>query len=199
MAVLAEAQRLGYVGGRDLEAHVRQAEAFAAVVGEGASPVLDLGSGGGLPGLVLAAEWPAAHLTLLDGSSERCAFLTEAVAGLDLSDRVTVAVGRAEALGHDDGLRGRFEVVVSRSFGAPAVVAECAAPFLAEGGRLVVSEPPNADGSRWAHADELAEVGLVVERLVAQGGFGFQFLRLVALSPSRYPRRTGVPTKRPLF
>jgi 16S rRNA (guanine527-N7)-methyltransferase len=198
-SVLAAAQRRGFIGDGDLAPHVRQAEAFAAVIGREAGRVLDLGSGGGLPGLVLAERLTATPLMLVDGSSERGAFLEEAVARLEFGDRVGVAVGRAEELGHREDLRGAFAAVVARAFGPPAVVAECGAPFLCASGRLVVSEPPGADGGRWAHPDELAELGLSVAGLVTESGHRFQVLRSRAPCPSRFPRRTGVPTKRPLF
>jgi 16S rRNA (guanine527-N7)-methyltransferase len=201
LEVLTAAQRRGFIGGQELEAHVRQAEALAEVVGEDAElgPVLDLGSGGGLPGLVLAVRWPSVSLTLLDGSSERGAFLQESVDRMHLADRVDVAIGRAEALGHEPARRGRYAVVVARLFGPPPVVAECGAPFVAVGGRLIVSEPPGSDGARWAHPDELATLGLVAEDLRVRGDHRFQVLRAAGPCPDRYPRRTGVPTKRPLF
>ena len=199
LVVLGDAQRRGLIGGHDLGPHVRQAEAFVAVIGDDAAPVLDLGSGGGLPGLVVADRLPGTGLTLLDGSSERGAFLAEAVARLGVEDRVDVAVGRAEELGRRTERRGRYAVVVARLFGPPAVVAECAAPFLAVGGRLIVSEPPDADGSRWRHPAELAQLGLEDEGLTTQGDHRFQVLRAVGPCPDRFPRRTGIPTKRPLF
>jgi 16S rRNA (guanine527-N7)-methyltransferase len=199
LAVLASGQERGFIGGGELGPHIRQAEAFALVVGDDVTSLLDLGSGGGLPGLVLAERLPEARLTLLDGSSERGAFLEGAVGRLGIEDHVAVAVGRAEELGHRPALRGRFEVVVARAFGAPAVVAECGAPFLAAGGRLIVSEPPGADGSRWSHPDALAQLGLAAEELRIEGGHRFQVLRATTPCGPRFPRRVGVPAKRPLF
>jgi 16S rRNA (guanine527-N7)-methyltransferase len=212
LGVLAAARERGFIGGPDLVAHVRQADALVAAVqeqchgwslgGDGAAlptPVLDLGSGGGLPGLVLADRWPTVGVTLLDGSTERSTFLVDAVDRLGWTDRVRVAGGRAEELGRDPALRHRYELVVARSFGPPAVVAECGAPFLVEGGRLVVSEPPDADGSRWDAPASLAALGLSVEALVARDGHRFQILRADTRCSDRYPRRTGIPTKRPLF
>jgi 16S rRNA (guanine527-N7)-methyltransferase len=205
--VLAEAQRLGFVGGAtSLPDHVVQAEVLAEVVealpsGPGASPasVLDLGSGAGLPGLVLAQRWTAARVTLLDGGERRATFLSAAVARLGLGPRVSVASGRAEVLGRDAQLREAFELVVVRAFGPPAVVAECGRPFLAADGLLVVSEPPASDGSRWDHPEDLALLGLVPEEFVVRRDHRFQVLRASGPCPDRYPRRTGVPTKRPLF
>jgi 16S rRNA (guanine527-N7)-methyltransferase len=196
--VLAASQQRGFIGGPELDAHVRQAEALADAVGPAPATLLDLGSGGGLPGLVLAARWPGTAVTLLDGGTERAAFLSSAVEQLGWTDRVSVAAGRAEVLGRT-GLRGGFELVVARAFGPPAVVAECGAPFLGEDGLLVVSEPPGADGSRWDHPTALAELGITAEPLRTTGGHAFQPLRATGPCPDRYPRRTGVPSKRPLF
>ena len=94
-------------------------------------------------------------------------------------------------------MRAAFDLVVARSFGPPAVVAECAAPFLRVGGRLAVSEPPTGE-DRWPPAP-LAELGLEATERRDVGGAHVQLLRQTAPCPDRYPRRTGVPTKRPLF
>jgi 16S rRNA (guanine527-N7)-methyltransferase len=91
--------------------------------------------------------------------------------------------------------------VVVRSFGPPAVTAECGAPFLRVGGLLVVSEPPAEEGKaleeRWP-ADGLAPLGLEpAERWTEP--FTYHASRQVTPCPDRYPRRVGIPTKRPLF
>jgi 16S rRNA (guanine527-N7)-methyltransferase len=163
--------------------------------------VLDLGSGGGVPGLVLALAWREAAVVLLDAASRRVAFLADAVTELGLDDRVTVVHARAEAAGRDPGLRGAFDVVVARGFGPPPVTAECGAPFLVEHGRLLVSDPPiEGDGGaddRWP-AEGLALVGLAVERTWSEP-FHYRSLVLAEPCPDRYPRRDGIPAKRPLF
>jgi 16S rRNA (guanine527-N7)-methyltransferase len=200
--------------------HLRHAEGFAAICRrlwpDGPTPpvLLDLGSGGGLPGLVVATRWPEATLVLLDAQGRRTAFLSDAVRRLDLEPRVSVRQERAEATGRDPGFRGHFDGVLARSFGRPAVVAECAAPLLKLGGWLVVSEPPGdpSDGRpglasapaadapgepRWP-AEPLGQLGLNPDRLVHLG-FDYQTLRQAVPCPDRYPRRDGVPAKRPLF
>ena len=88
-------------------------------------------------------------------------------------------------------------IVVARSFGAPAVLAECVAPLLAVGGLLVVSEPPGGDGSRWP-AGGLAEVGLAALDAVPGPPALFRAAQTVPC-PDRYPRRVGIPAKRPLW
>jgi 16S rRNA (guanine527-N7)-methyltransferase len=196
-SVVAEAQRRGFVGDAPVEDALEHARGFAAGVAEPPQRFLDLGSGGGLPGLVLLSLWPSATVVLLDANQKRCAFLREAVTALGLDDRVDVVEGRAEALGRQSGLRGGVDVVTSRGFGRPAVTAECAAPFLRVGGLLVVSEPPSDAAQRWP-AEGLALCGLAAERTWAPR-FHYRSLRQVVACPDRYPRRVGVPAKRPLF
>ena len=115
---------------------------------------------------------------------------------------------RAESAGREAALRGRQSLVVSRSFGPPATTAECGAPFLALEGLLVVAEPPLAlgekpEGQRVGHADRwpidrIGVLGLEATAFV-QAPFGYQILRQVEPCPDRFPRRDGVPAKRPLF
>ncbi len=201
LAVLATAQVRGYVGPGDLAPHIVHAQGFSRVLADAAGvplvPVLavDLGSGGGLPGLVLALWWPQSRWMLVDASKQRTEFLQEAVDELDLGDRVEVHRGRAEELARTTGMRGVADLVVARAFGAPAVVAECAAGFLMPGGHLVVSEPPGSDGGRWQHDDELALLGQACGKSVG----GYQVIDQLTPCPDRYPRRVGIPAKRPLF
>ena len=145
--------------------------------------------------LALALE--TVHWVLLDGSLTRARFLTEAVQELGLAGRVSVEAARAEEAGRQPELRRAFDAVVARSFGRPAVTAECAAPFLALGGLLVVAEPADGPDERWPD-EGLTLLGL--ERVVrVSEPSAFQVLRQVAPCPERYPRRTGIPAKRPLF
>jgi 16S rRNA (guanine527-N7)-methyltransferase len=205
--VLADARRAGFLGPGPLEIQLRHAEGFAGIARAlevGPRPrVVDLGSGGGLPGLVVAQHWPEASLVLLDASARRTDFLRRAVEHLGLQGRIEVVSGRAEELGRDGQWRGGFDGVLARSFGRPAVVAECAAPFLKVGGWLVVSEPPAHDegtqsgGERWP-LEGLRQFGLVLSD-PAGGEFAYQVLRQAEPCPERFPRRNGVPAKKPLF
>ena len=162
--------------------------------------LVDLGTGGGIPGLVLLSCWPDCRIVLLDANERRTQFLIEETAGWDGRRSHEVVRGRAEEIARDQRFRQQFDVVTSRSFGPPAVTAECAAPLLAIGGVLVVSEPPDGDvGDRWPN-DGPAKVGLTVSAQVRfEGRFGYQMLVKEGPTEDRYPRRVGVPTKRPLF
>lgn len=194
LGVLEESKKLGFLGPGPVSAHIEHAARFLEAVDAPPHRVLDLGSGGGVPGLVLALQWQC-EWTLLDVMAKRCRFLTFAVATLGLSDRVAVLEGRAEELARNESHRGNYDLVVARSFGPPAVTAECSAGFLSLGGVLVVSEPPGESAARW-EVDGLRELGLEV---VDQPNAQVVKLRAAELCPDRYPRRVGIPAKRPLF
>ncbi|HKY14108.1 MAG TPA: RsmG family class I SAM-dependent methyltransferase [Microthrixaceae bacterium] len=194
--VLDIARSRGFLGPGDVAFHVEHARSFVDLV-RGSKRILDLGSGGGLPGLVMATELAESELVFLDANQRRTEFLAEAVEQLGLDDRASVVTARAEEAARRPELRGTFDAVVARSFGPPAVVAECGAPFLQLGGRLVVSEPP--DGvDRWP-VDHTAQLGLEPAEAVVTERAHLRVLRLVRTCPDRYPRRVGVPAKRLLF
>jgi 16S rRNA (guanine527-N7)-methyltransferase len=198
--VLERSRELGFLGPGPVAGHVEHARAFARPDDEPPRRLLDLGSGGGVPGLVLAELWPDTEVTLLDAGQRRCEFLVEAVQELGWDERVHVVRARAEAAGHRPDLRAAFDLVVSRAFGPPAVTAECGAPFLRVGGRLVVSEPPAEAGenrARWPPAG-IAELGLTPAEEWRRP-FHYQAFVLERPCPERFPRRVGVPAKRPLF
>jgi 16S rRNA (guanine527-N7)-methyltransferase len=182
--VLDEARRLGFLGSAPTTDVVTHARAFLPPLSR-ARQILDLGSGGGVPGLVIAAVRPDAALVLLDASERRTDWLRRAVARLGWGERVEVMTGRAEQIGRQRAWRGTQDAVVARSFGPPLVTAECAAPFLRVGGRLVVSEPPETPADRWP-GDALAEIGL---RAVSQpAGPGVAVFDQVTPSPPNVPR-----------
>jgi hypothetical protein len=195
---LTEAQRRGFLGPGPVEDQLRHAEGFTELVGEPAGPFLDLGSGAGLPGLVLAAAHPAAAGTLLDSQARRCAWLREAVELLGLSARLEVVEARAEEAARTEPLHSRFALVTARSFASPAVTAECAVGFLHVGGALAVSEPRSPDPSRWP-PEPLSRLGFAPPETARTELVSVAVLRKIAAEDWRYPRRTGVPAKRPLW
>ena len=216
--VLAEAQQRSLIGKLALQSQIAHSEGFleALFLEPFEGSVLELGAGGGLPGLVLAVQAPDLRLVLLDSARRSVDFLSWAVEELGIAARVEIVTARAEEVGRDERYRARFSAVVARSFGKPAVTAECAAPLLKVGGRLIVSEPPPSSPAspasggggapagvrspvegRWPEAG-CAELGLRFE-LELRGAFGFAILRQQRPCLDRYPRRSGIPAKRPLF
>jgi 16S rRNA (guanine527-N7)-methyltransferase len=197
-ALLTDARTRGFVGPGAIEAHITHAEAWAAVLTAEPGPLLDLGSGAGLPGLVLALERAQDYATLLDASDRRAAWLAHAVDELGLADRVEVRRGRAETVGREPGVREGYALVVARSFGGPAETAECASAFVRLGGIVSVSEPPTTEAGRWPE-HELVRLGLVSERTVVHGGATFVILRKRGTLGDQFPRRDGLPHHRPLW
>lgn len=197
LAVLGQSQDRGFIGPGPVEPHVRRALDLLPLIPRPCPRAVDLGSGGGLPGLPLALETPETAWLLLDGSTTRIGFLTEAVETLGLAGRVRTRASRAEDAGRDPAVRATFQLVVARSFGPPAATAECASPLLVQGGLLIVAEPPGGEPGRW-DPDGLARLGMRRSRTVSQPS-AFQIIEQLSLCPDIFPRRTGVPTKRPLF
>ena len=216
--VLRQAQDLGFFGPGEMRRHREHAAAFVTLVrqelgAESPGWFLDLGSGGGLPGLALAEALPDIRGTLLDSQHRRSAFLERAVAELGWEDRIMVANARAEDAARDPQHRGRYGLVVARSFAGPSVTAECAVGFLSGGGRLIVSEPPipevtesgatGADlspATRWDPAG-LAQLGFEppTPRITSGAGATVAILRTPDGPRDRWPRRPGIPSKRPLW
>jgi 16S rRNA (guanine527-N7)-methyltransferase len=197
--VLERARDIGLLGPGPVAAHLDHAARWATALGPEAGSFLDLGAGAGVPGLALLALWPDATATFLDARRRSAEFLVTAAAELGWRDRVAVAEGRAEELGRDPELRERFPLVVARGFGSPPETAECGSAFVRPGGRLSVSEPPAGDPARWP-ADGLAEVGLRhVTPEASDAGPSFVILEKTDPLGGRFPRRVGIPRRRPLW
>jgi 16S rRNA (guanine527-N7)-methyltransferase len=143
---LAASQRLGILGAAPVADVIDHSEAFVGALGEVTGTIVDLGSGGGVPGLVIAWRRADLHLVLVDRRATRTDHLHRLVARLDLGGRVTVLTAEARALPRL--LPRPVDAVVSRGFGTPAEVVGATLPILAVGGLLVVSEPP-AGPDRW--------------------------------------------------
>ena len=199
-SIFSTARDLGYIGPAPVDIQIERSLAFT-VIAHPARLALDLGSGGGLPGLVLALAWRDTDWYLVDSSHKRTEWLKSAVISLGLVDNCHVVCERAEDVGRSR-LRAMFDLVTARSFGPPGPTAECAAPLLRVGGELVVAEPPQPTTTRWPSRglDELGISWVATEAVDTPAG-PVNLSRLVARSecPQRYPRRVGVPFKRPLF
>ena len=115
----------------------------------GASRIVDIGSGAGLPGLPIAIAWPEARVLLVESVGKKAAFLGTAVRALNLSDRVAVANDRAENLAAPGRERERWDAVLARAVAALPVLVELAMPLLTSGGTLIAWK-------RGAIDDELA-------------------------------------------
>jgi hypothetical protein len=203
-SILGEARRQKFLGPQPIDDQLANGRGFVRVVaplleGAGLEPlVVDLGSGGGVPSSVMITELPAARFILVERGARRAEFLSWMAGALEASDRVEVVCAEAEDAARRDGLEAGAAVVTARSFAGPSVTAECACRFLSIGASLVVSEPPDGVGDRWARP-VLDELGLELRERTQQSGSTFQRLELTRSPGERYPRRAGVPRKRPLW
>jgi 16S rRNA (guanine527-N7)-methyltransferase len=156
------------------------------LLGEG--PVVDVGSGGGSPGLPLAAARPDLRFDLLEATRRKCAFLETWAAAFE---NVAVVCARAEEHARRAG-REAYGTAVARALAAPEVAAEWCLPLLREGGRAVLFVGPAADEAAVAAAATL--LGGELE----DDPPGFLLVRKTSSTPDRFPRRPGLAKKRPL-
>jgi 16S rRNA (guanine527-N7)-methyltransferase len=164
--------------------HVDDSLAAVGVIGRFEGPIVDVGSGGGAPGIPLAAALPEREVTLLESSRRKCDFLERWAEEIP---NVRVVWGRAE-----EQPVAQFGVAVAKALAPPPVAAEWCLPLVAPGGAAVLFVGPSAEAGR---------VAAVAERLAAElveSPPGLLVLRKVAPTPPGFPRRPGVARKRPL-
>lgn len=183
--------------------HLLDALAALPILDElGAERAIDLGSGGGIPGLVLALARPAVTWTLVDSERRKAGALRTFAGALGLENVVVVAA-RAELVGRDASHRERHQLVTARACAALPILAEYALPLLLPGGRLLAWKGRVADDELAAGEEAAAELGGSAPTLRAAGheALGdrrFVLVTKVDATPERYPRRPGVPARRPL-
>ncbi len=147
-------------------------------------PIVDVGSGGGTPGIPLAATFPDRQVTLLEAERRKADFLERWTGELP---NLNVIWGRAE-----EQVADSYKVAVAKALARPPVAAEWCLPLVAEGGVVVLWVGPSAEPERVARVAE--QVGGELEESPA----GFLVLRKVAPTPPGFPRRPGMAKKRPL-
>ena len=179
-----------------IEGLIADADALIAASWNGIATVIDIGSGGGLPAVPLAVTMPQVRFTLLEANARKCAFLEHVAATLGLSN-VVVAGGRAEQLGHRPALREQFDRAISRAAARPEVLLELALPFVRTGGDLVAQVSP-LDPHLLEPAARLLGGGPPRLEYPAGSGSALLVVPKLASTPSRFPRRTGLPGRKPL-
>jgi 16S rRNA (guanine527-N7)-methyltransferase len=158
----------------------------------GIQRLLDLGSGGGFPGIPLAAALPAEAL-LVESIGKKAVFLRTAVDGLELPARVDVAAERAETLAGDPAHRERWPAVVARAVAALPELAELALPLVAVDGLLVAWKREPLDDEVDAARAIVGQLGGDRPEVLDVGLPGLVDHRLVVIrkrwpTPDRYPR-----------
>jgi hypothetical protein len=158
---LTEIQRRGAIGSGPIEHAIAHGDQFVAALPSdlpAGAELIDLGSGGGLPGLVIVARRPDLRVTLVERRAKRADLLAYGVRMLDAGTRVSIVASDVEDVVTDRP--SSFDVVTARSFAAPPVVLDVAARLLVPShGWLLVSEPPDDPRDRWP-ATALVDAGL---------------------------------------
>lgn len=165
-----------------------------------ARTLVDVGSGGGVPGLPLAIARPDLHVTLVDATAKKVRFLDETASDLGL-DRVAAIKGRAEELGRDPDHRDRYDIATARAVARLVTLVELVLPLVRPGGVAILPKGPAA-------GDELGEAEYAIRmlggqaRLIVDGAV--EGTRIVVIdkrkpTPEQFPRRTGVPNSTPLL
>ena len=161
----------------------------------GAVSLIDVGSGGGMPGVPLKIARPELRVTLLEADRRKAAFLVQAAALLDLD--LEVVAERAEVAGRGH-LREAFDLATSRALAPMPVLAELCLPFVRVGGRLLAMKSEVEDAARAIAVLGGGEQSVIPAPSRARHRGVIVVVRKLSPTPAVYPRRPGVPAKRPL-
>ena len=169
---------------------------------EGVQTLIDVGSGAGFPGIPISIARPDIHVVLLDALDKRVGFLRQVIAELGLN--AEAIHGRAEDAARDPGLRERFDLAAARAVAPLNALAELLLPFVRPGGYMLALKGPNAAEEADAAANALAALGgggAQVAPVLIPGrdwAHAAVWIRKDSETPARFPRRAGVPERRPL-
>lgn len=201
--LLEEGDRLGLTAFRDAEPIwselIRDSASAASKLPENGK-VLDLGSGGGCPGIVLQVLRPDVRISLLESNGRKAGFLRRATEELQLPCEVLNE--RSETLAHLKEHRGTFDMVVAKGVAPLPTLVELSLPFLKLQGQLLAFKGPQAQQE--VHQADVAlkllggKVDAVQPYTLGEKNYCHVFVRKASGTPKEYPRRPGIPAKMPL-
>lgn len=165
--------------------------------------LIDVGTGAGFPGLALKIYRPGLKVTLLDSLTKRLTFLESVIKDLGLQD-VRCVHARAEDAGHDDQLRGHFDIVTARAVARLAVLAEYTLPLARVQGLVIALKGSAYQEELEAATGALKILGgkvLSADRVELPGlddGRAIIKIKKTGITPKQFPRKAGLPAKKPL-
>ncbi len=164
--------------------------------------LIDVGSGGGIPGLILAIMWPTTQVTLVESIAKKCAFLQHVATHLAL-DNVQVVSERAEVLGQDPRYREQFDVATARAVAELRVLVEYLLPLVRIGGKVYTPKGPTPQEEVDAAAHAIQVLGGHLRDVIDVAAPGLEPRTMVRIvkyrtTPGTYPRAAGTPSKKPL-
>ena len=170
---------------------------------EGIHTLVDVGSGAGFPGIPLSIMLPEAHVVLVDALGKRVKFLQSVIAALHLNAEAVHL--RAEDAARRPELRERFDLAVARAVAPMNLLAEYLLPFVRVGGRMLAMKGPSLEGELAEAGYALSELGGRLDRVESakipgrDWSHSLVWVEKAAPTPEKYPRKPGVPEKRPLI
>jgi 16S rRNA (guanine527-N7)-methyltransferase len=164
--------------------------------------VIDIGTGAGLPGIPLKIALPEIRLTLLEATVKKVRFLEDLVGKLELKGIETVT-GRAEEISHDRKYREQYDLALSRAVAALPTIVELAMPFCVQSGMFIAQKRGDIEEEIRQSSRAINETGGRLREVVpleiegAGDGRKLVIIDKVKPTPDKYPRRSGIPAKRP--
>lgn len=204
--LLEENQRQNLVSRKtcqeELDKHIQDSLALFEVMGLEGKELIDIGSGAGFPGMVLAIKCPKCQVTLLEADLKKSRFLQTVIDGLNIHNAKVVRL-RAEELGQDKQYRGKYDICTCRAVAAIRVVLEYALPLLKMGGKAVLWKGRNYQEEIKDAKGAVAALGGEWEKVYSYSLINDIDRFLVTVkkkyeTPEGYPRRIGIPAKRPI-
>lgn len=165
--------------------------------------VIDIGIGGGFPGMPLIIAFPEWKLCAVDSIGKKLEFIRLLAEKLNSTDRVEITPKRAEELAQTPAKREKYDIAVGRAVGKLNILAEYCLPFVKEGGYFIAYKATLAETELEDAGNALSILGgkhIITKAYTLQNGEerNLVLIKKIAPTPGKYPRNTGIPTKRPL-
>jgi 16S rRNA (guanine527-N7)-methyltransferase len=178
---------------------IAESLAILPLLPEGEVRLLDVGSGGGVPGIPLAIARPDLRVDLLDATEKKVNLLNDFAAQLGL-EQLRALRGRAEERAHDPAFRGRYAIVVARAVARLATLVELTLPFLESGGVAILPKGDSVQDEVIEAQQAISTLGGRLQDVVRSpvNAARFVIIEQTRPAPARYPRRPGIPARQPI-